>query len=57
MSKYNVHPLTIAMIARKWSVTSGMNWLQDHGLISDNCIDPEDVATVDVDRVLKLMGV
>lgn len=53
MSKYNVHPLTRALIARRWSVTAGMNWLQDRGLISDNCVEVEDVAEVDVEKVLE----
>ena len=33
-----------------------MNWLQDHGYISDNCVNPEDVARVDVEAVLEKTG-
>lgn len=35
-----------------WSTKEGMNWLQDRGWISDNCVTVEDVSPVDIERVL-----
>jgi len=49
----NWHPLVRLFHARKFTIREGMNWLQDRGHISDNCIDPEDVAECDVKVVLE----
>lgn len=39
-----------------YSENAGMDWLQDRGLISDNCVTPEDVAPCDVKAVMEKAG-
>lgn len=39
---------------KRFSDESGLNWLQERGHISDNCINLEDVAKPDVIRILHL---
>lgn len=53
-AKYQTHPLSRLFQARRFTTTEGLNWLQDRGLISDLCVTLEDVAEVDVQRVLEL---
>lgn len=48
----NWHPLVAFFHARKFTTAAGMNWLQERGLISDLCVEPADVARVDVVAVL-----
>lgn len=52
----NHHPLHLLFWAKRFTIVEGMNWLQDRGHISDNCVDAEQVAPVDVLRVLDLSG-
>lgn len=52
--KYCVHPLRAIFRLRCFTVCEGMNWLQERGLVSDECVWPEDVAPSDVDRVLQM---
>lgn len=60
--RHEVHPLVLFFHARKYTVSQGMRWLQGRGrdlhggLISDNCIGPEDVARCDVREVLTKAG-
>lgn len=51
---YTAHPLTALFHARNFTNTEGMNWLQDRGLISDNCVTVESVAPCDIERVLNM---
>lgn len=46
------HPLRWLFGVRCFGTVAGMNWLQDRGLVSDNCVEAEDVCSVDVLRVL-----
>ena len=50
----NHHPLRLLFAGRKFTDREGMNLLQDPGLISDLCVEPEDVAPCDVERVLAM---
>jgi hypothetical protein len=56
----DIHPLTAFFHSRRFTIADGMAWLQGVAperfgrLISDNCIEPEDVAACDVDAVLRL---
>lgn len=52
-ARTNDHPLRIFFRAKVVTTEEGMNRLQDRGLISDNCVNPEDVAPIDVERVLR----
>jgi hypothetical protein len=52
--KYGQHPLMHLFNARRWYWVDGINWLQDHGMIADNCVEVEDVASGDVLTVLTL---
>jgi hypothetical protein len=51
-SKEDEHPLRTLFQQKRYTTTQGMNWLQSNGYVSDNCIDPEDVARCDAERVL-----
>ncbi len=53
---YNDHPLRLLFRARRFTTREGMNWLQERGHISDLCLEPEDVARVDAERILHLAG-
>lgn len=53
-TKHWIHPLRAIFGARRMTVSEGMDWLQDRGLVSDECVWPEDVATSDVARVVAL---
>lgn len=48
-----IHPLVRLFHIRAMDTIEGMNWLQEHGHISDNCVRPEDVAVADVARIEK----
>lgn len=52
----NWHPLVAFFHARQFSTEAGMNWLQDHGQISDLCVTPGDVASSDILAVLTKAG-
>lgn len=56
MTKYRLHPLTRLFLARCFSPVTGMNWLQERGLVSDCCVTVEDVAPCDVARVVALFA-
>lgn len=49
-------PLFWLFISRRFSENAGMNWLQDRGHISDNCVGIETVALEDVKDVLRKAG-
>jgi hypothetical protein len=49
----HLHPLRAVFMAAGYSREQGMNWLQDHGLIADECIDFWQVAPCDLDEVLE----
>lgn len=46
------HPLRLLFKKQGRSECAGMNWLQDRGLISDNCVTVEDVAPQNVESVI-----
>jgi len=54
------HPLSLFFKSRGFTDADGMDWLQGvapekHGrLVSDNCIDVQDVAPCDTDAILRL---
>lgn len=50
---YLTHPLRMIFRSKPCTVLYGMNWLQDHNWISDLCVEPEDVARVDCEAVLR----
>lgn len=52
VSRFTIHPLAAFFEHRRFTVTEGLNWLQERGLISDLCVTVEDVAACDVERVL-----
>lgn len=54
--RWNDHPMRMLFRARTLTTCEGMNWLQEHGHVSDNCVLPEEVAEVDYVRVLKQAG-
>lgn len=51
MSKYLLHPLVRLFLASRMTPVTGMNWLQERGLVADECVSHEDVAPCDVARV------
>jgi hypothetical protein len=54
--KPNTHPLRRFFQAKQFSELAGMNWLQDHGHVSSNCVTVDDVAERDVQQILGLAG-
>lgn len=54
--KYDVHPLIRLFGMRRMTETQGMDWLQNYGYISDNCVMACDVAPVDIERVEALFA-
>lgn len=46
------HPLQWLFGTRTFGTVAGMNWLQDRGLIADECVEVEDVFSGDVLKVL-----
>lgn len=55
-ARHRTHPLRLFFDWRRWPWAEAMQWLQDRGWISDNCITPEDVALCDIRRVLAAAG-
>src|SRR4051812_26347518 len=47
-------PLEVIFREQCFTPVEGMNWLQDRGLVSDNCVTVADVAMVDQVRVERL---
>lgn len=52
MGKHVVHPLAALFAARGFTHRQGMDWLQERGHVSDECVWLEDVAPADVERIL-----
>lgn len=50
------HPLLKVFRDRGLNPITGMNWLQDYGLCSDLCVTHENVAAVDVARIVEEFG-
>lgn len=53
-AKPKYHPLLRVFWSRCFSELAGLNWLQDRGHISDECVTLADVAPCDVERVVML---
>lgn len=43
------------LATQKINETEAMNYLQDHGIVSDNCVWAKDVADVDCERACKVL--
>lgn len=52
LGKHVVHPLAALFAARGFTHRQGMDWLQERGHVSDECVWLEDVALGDVQRIL-----
>lgn len=50
MGRVMILKLTQAFARHELKPTDGMNLLQEYGVISDNCVDVEDVCTADCHR-------
>lgn len=48
-----LHPLHAIFMAAAFTRVEGMNWLQDRGLIADECVDAWQVAIPDLERVIE----
>ena len=44
--------LTDHLRATGWNETEAMNLLQDHGVVSDNCVTAADVAEADTEKAI-----
>lgn len=54
--KYQKGALRLLILSRGMTILAGMNALQNQGLISDNCVEVDDVALPDVERLLVRAG-
>ena len=52
----NQHPLRVLALTRKVVPAHALDWLQEHGHVSDLCVTLEEVASADTDTVLEKAG-